>query len=66
MTGHGPPPKEVDVLAHKVYSLIPIQFDSLANAYENDAAAFAIAVAANENVEGKLCLSNQDNFKKIF
>ena len=47
MTGGGPPPKEVDELARKVYTLIPTQFDSLANSYDSDA-AFTVAVAANE------------------
>ena len=57
MTGCGPPPKEVDELAHKVYSLIPNQFDSLANVYDSDA-AFAIEVAANKDVEDNLWFSS--------
>ena len=65
MTGGGPPPKEVDELARKVYTLIPTQFDSLANSYDSDV-AFTVAVAANEDFQGKLFFSNHGIFKNIF
>jgi len=36
LTGGGPPPTPVDETTQKVYDLIPDQFDSLENPYDDD------------------------------
>ena len=49
MTGGGPPPAPVDPMTQKVYEIIPVQFEPLYNAYDDDNPF--ISVAAGSAVE---------------